>query len=176
MNGSSQRTTTGLWARLHGWMAPLDRERPGHGDLRRVEITILVVVGLIFATATVNDVVRQTHVNHRLDADLRTWRTITHHDYRNVSLEQDVTHFTTTRGGMRQHLPGAPESVPRVCLIISGPVRDGLREVRGGYYLPAYVPDLRISRYACFGSAREVAKCGLATPAGAPHTPLISER
>jgi hypothetical protein len=137
---------------------------------------ILVIVGLIFATATVNDVVRQTHVNHRLDADLRTWRTLTGHDYKNVALEQDVTHFTSTDVACGNTSAGAPESVPRVCLIISGAVRGGLREVRGGYYLPAYVPDLRVSRYACFGSAREASKCGLATPAGAPHTPLISER
>jgi hypothetical protein len=164
------------WARLPDWMTPLDRERPGRGDLRRVEVTILVIVGLIFATATVNDLVRQIHVNHRLSADLRTWRTVTGHDYRNISLEQDVTHFTSTEVACGNTSPGPPGSVTGVCLIISGPVRHGLREVGGGYYLPAYRPDLRANRYACFGSAKAAGKCGLATPPGAPHAPLISGR
>jgi len=175
MNGSARRTESNLWARLPDWMAPLPRERRGRGDLRRVESTILVIVGLIFATATVNDLIRETHVNHRLSADLRTWRAITHHDYRNISIEQDVKHFTSTEVACGNTSTGPPESVPRVCLIISGPVRHGLREVRGGYYLPAYVPDLRGSRYACFGSAGAAGTCGLATPAGAPHAPLIRE-
>jgi hypothetical protein len=175
MSDQPTRTAAGRWARLPDWMAPLDRESTGRGDLRRVEITLLVILGLLLATATVNDLVRQAHVNHRLVADLHTWRTLTGHDYRNISLEQDVHHFTNTETACGNTSPGPPESVSRVCLVISGPVRDGLREEHGGYYLPAYVPDLRINRYGCFGSAKQRKLCGLATPAGAPHTPLASE-
>ena len=41
---------------------------------RLIETTLLILAGLLLAIATVNDVVDQTHVNHRLIADLRTWR------------------------------------------------------------------------------------------------------
>ena len=39
---------------------------------------------------TINDVVLRTHTNHRLNADLRTWRLYTGHAYRNLSVSQDV--------------------------------------------------------------------------------------
>ena len=53
-------------------------------------MTLLILAGLLLAVATVNDLVQQTHVNHRLNADLRTWREYTGHDYKNVSTEQDL--------------------------------------------------------------------------------------
>ena len=52
---------------------------------------------LLLAIATVNDVVRQTHINQRLIADLRTWRAYTGHDYKNVAIEQQLLGPTTKR-------------------------------------------------------------------------------
>ncbi len=68
-----------------------------------VEVTLLILAGLLLAVATVNDVVDQTHVNHRLNADLRTWREYTGHDYKNVSTEQDLYRPHHERRGLRQH-------------------------------------------------------------------------
>ena len=70
---------------------------------------MLVLVGLLLAIATVNDVVLDTHVNHRLVADLRTWREYTGHDYKNVSTEQDVRNFTTTDVVCGNTDPGPPK-------------------------------------------------------------------
>ena len=78
------------WGWLPAWLRPRSAEVPGSGQLRLVETTLLVLVGVLLAVATVNDVVRQTNVNHRLIADLRTWRAYTGHGYHNLSIEQEL--------------------------------------------------------------------------------------
>ena len=45
-----------------------------------MESTLLVLAFIVLAVAVVNDVVRQVHVNERITADLRTWRTVTGND------------------------------------------------------------------------------------------------
>ena len=55
-----------------------------------IETIVLVLVGLFFALATVNDLSREAGINHRLVADLSTWRHYTHHDYLNVSIDQET--------------------------------------------------------------------------------------
>lgn len=165
-------TRSEKWGWLPTALRPLEREHTGRGELRLIETTVLVIIGVILAIATVNDVVRQTHTNHRLVADLRTWRTVTGHDYKNVGVEQDIKTFTTRDIPCGNVSPGAPESVSRICLILTGPVRHGMRTVAGGYYLPAYVQDLRKSRYGCFGIAESEDLCGAPIPAGAPQLKL----
>jgi hypothetical protein len=59
-------------AQLPEWARPRDEERRGLGSLRLAETTILILFGVLLAVATVNDVAQQTHVNHRLIADLHT--------------------------------------------------------------------------------------------------------
>lgn len=159
-------------SRLADWARPLERERRGRGELRLIETTILVLAGILLAVATVNDVVLQTHTNHRLVADLRTWRKLTGHNYKDLGAEQDVKHFTTRDVTCGNTVGGAPESVPRVCLIMTGPVRHGLRAVHGGYYLPAYVQDIAKNRYGCFGTAVGEGLCKMQTPPGA-STPAL---
>jgi hypothetical protein len=169
--------------RPHGWGRLPERLRPregdrseigqrGRGDLRRVESTLLVLALLVLTAATVNDVARQIKVNDRLTADLRTWRTFTGHDYRNISIEQDLKGHSTREVLCGNTSPGAPGALPQVCLIVTGPVVGGRRAVHGGFYLPPYLPDLRPDRYACFGTAVDAGLCGLPTPPGAPHAPL----
>ncbi|HEX4838327.1 MAG TPA: hypothetical protein VFV03_07390 [Solirubrobacteraceae bacterium] len=144
------------------------------GSLRLAETTILVLVGVLLAVATVNDVVRQTHVNHRLVADLGTWRTITGHDYRNLKVEQDLKGHTTRDTVCGNVSPGGPDERTQVCLTFVGPVLSGRRAVSGGYYLPAQTVDERSSRYACFGAPAQAGLCGRAAPpAGAALAPPL---
>jgi hypothetical protein len=121
--------------------------------VRLIETTVLVLVGLLLAGATVNDVVRQTHVNQRLIADLRTWRTRTGHDYHNLTVEQTVFgERNQTEVVCGNTSPGAPKTHIQLCLAIGGPAVDGRRTVRGGWYLPANTEeDLPRDRYGCFG-------------------------
>jgi hypothetical protein len=144
------------------------------GSLRLAETTILILVGTLLAIATVNDVVRQTHVNHRLVADLRTWRAVTGHAYHNLSVGQDLKGYTTRETVCGNVSPGGPKERTQVCLVLVGPVLSGRREVNGGYYLPAQTVDARRSRYACFGAAARAGLCGLTRPpAGAPPAPPL---
>jgi hypothetical protein len=142
------------WGWLPGWLRPRAAEVPGSGQLRLIETTLLVLVGVLLAVATVNDVVRQTNVNHRLIADLRTWRAYTGHGYHNLSIEQELFGAHSGREVVCGNTsPGAPKARTQLCLAIWGPVVDGRRTVHGGWYLPARSEDVRAQRYACFGPA-----------------------
>jgi hypothetical protein len=141
---------------LPAWLRPRAREQPGSGRLRLIETTLLVLLALLLAIATVNDVVRQTHINHRLIADLTTWRAYTGRSYHNLSIEQELF------GAASQHevvcgntSPGAPKARTQLCLVIYGPTSGGLRTVYGGWYLPPKVEDVRADRYGCFGPASQ---------------------
>jgi hypothetical protein len=123
--------------------------------VRLVETTLLVLAGLLLAVAVVNDVVRQTHVNHRLETDLHTWRAYTRHDYHNLSIEQAVFGETNTTDVVCGNtVPGVPKSRVQICLAIGGQTVDGRRTVTGGWYLPVHSEeDLPENRYGCFGPA-----------------------
>jgi len=139
---------------LPDWLRPRGLELPGSGRMRLIETTLLLLMGLLLAVATINDLVRQTDVNHRLIADLGTWRGYTGHEYHNLSIEQELFGAASQKEvvcGNRS--PGAPRARPQICLVIYGPVRAGRREVHGGWYLPAVVEDVRADRYGCFGPA-----------------------
>jgi hypothetical protein len=128
---------------------------------RLIETTVLGLIGLLLAVGVVNDVVRQVHTNHRLNADLATWRGYTGHDYRNLQTEQAVNNPDSTREVICGNTsPGAPKAHQQLCLIMTGPVVDGRRTVHGGYFLPPLtlfdVPHLR---YACFGVAKSQELC-----------------
>jgi hypothetical protein len=164
----------GIWGRLPEWARPLDEERQGLGSRRLAETTILILIGVFLAVATVNDVVLQTHVNHRLTADLATWRTVTGHDYVNIDTEQDIKTYTTRDTVCGNVSPGAPGERAQICLNVVGPVVSGVRTVTGGFYLPAYHPNLYGNRYGCFGQAEQQGLCGLtAAPADSPPDPPL---
>jgi hypothetical protein len=142
------------WERLPGWLRPRAIELPGSGRMRLIETTLLVLVGVLLAVATVNDVVRQTHVNHRLIADLRTWRVYTGHPYHNLAIEQELFGRASQREVVCGNTsPGAPKARTQLCLAIWGPEVGGRRMVHGGWYLPPKVEDVRADRYGCFGPA-----------------------
>ena len=142
------------WRRLPPSLRPREREQAGSGRLRLVETTLLIIAGLLLATATINDVARQVGVEHRLRDDLQTWRAYTRHDYRNLTVDQQLlgaqSEHEVVCGNTR---PGPPKSSRQLCLEVWGPVRAGRREVHGGWYIPAGSEDERSLRRGCFGDA-----------------------
>lgn len=156
------------------WARPRDSERRGLGSLRLAETTILILLGAFLALATVNDVIQQTHVNHRIVADELTWRTATGHDYHEIATEQDVKAHTTRDVVCGNVSPGGPKEHAQICLVLVGSAQGGLREVSGGYYLPPKSIDIRRLRYACFGAPAKASLCGLRSPpAGSPPSPSL---
>jgi hypothetical protein len=147
------------WDWLPPRLRPLDREPAGGGRRWRIETAALLVLGLLLTIATVNDVVLNTHTNHRLVADLRTWRAYTGHDYKNVSTEQDINHHTTTDVVCGNTVPGPPKERVQICLQMTGPVVHGYRAARGGWYVPPKTQNLRRYRYACFGTTKAQRAC-----------------
>lgn len=139
------------------------RRGPSHGGAipprRLIEGAVLLLAGILLATATINDVVRQTHVNHRLDADMRTWRAYAHRNYHSLSVSQDTRGLSTREVVCGNTAPGTPKERTQLCLQIIGPVRAGRRTVSGGWYLPPRAEDLRRYRYACFGAAVGEERC-----------------
>ena len=101
----------------------------------------------------------QVHVNHRLSADLATWRGSTGHDYRNLAIEQRPTNPDTTREvHLRQHLArGAQVAHAAVPDHDRSDRATGAARCDGGYYLPRVPPGrpTRGNRYGCFGAAAE---------------------
>jgi hypothetical protein len=150
----------GRWKFLPEWLQPRDCEREGTGRRRLIEVTLLILAGLLLAVATVNDLIEQTHVNHRLIADLRTWREYTDHDFKNVSTEEDLYGHTTRDVACGNTTPGPPKERIQLCLQVTGPIVDGRRAVHGGWYLPPKVEDVPIYRYGCFGTATPALYCG----------------
>jgi hypothetical protein len=134
-------------------------QRRESGDLRAVETTILLLAALLLAIATINDVVRQTRVNHRLIADLATWRSYTGHRYHNLSVSQDYTEHFTREVVCGNTSPGEPKQRVQLCLVITGPIAAGHRHVSGGWHLPARSEDQPALRYGCFGSAPAEFRC-----------------
>jgi hypothetical protein len=159
VSGSSEPLRRGLASGLPERLRPRESEDPGTGQTRLVETTLLVLVALFLLIATVNDLVRQTHVNHRLVADLRTWRQYTGHDYKNVSVEQDFYGHTTRDIACGNVSPGAPKARTQLCIVLTGPVRAGRRAAHGGFYLPPKVDDVPRYRYGCYGSATSAGLC-----------------
>ena len=150
---------SGFGSGLPERLRPRESEDPGQGRTRLIETTLLLIVGLLLAIATINDVILQTHVNHRLVADLRTWREYTGHDYKNLSAEQDQIGHTTRDFVCGNTSPGAPKERLQLCLVLTGPVVDGRRAARGGWYLPPKAENLRRYRYGCYGTAEAGGFC-----------------
>jgi hypothetical protein len=151
MNELSRPVEPNPWRRLPAWLRPRPVELPGSGRTRLIETTLLALAALLLAIATVNDVVLQSKVNHRLVADLGTWRSYTGHDYRNLSIEQDFYGHTNREIVCGNTKPGPPGEVVQICLLMTGPVVDGRRTVRSGWYLAPKTRNLARNRYGCFG-------------------------
>jgi hypothetical protein len=149
-------------------MSVLDRLPPvlqpravddGGGPGRRAaELAVLLVLGLLLAAATVDDVVHQVRVDERIAVDKTTWIAYTHHPLKKIFIKTGVG--TTTDVGCAPPATGASY---RLCLILSGP-SSPRRMVRGGYRLPLIGDNRFGRRYACFGSALGDGLCGASGP------------
>lgn len=154
MSGASMPGREGRRERLPAWLRPRALELSGSGRTRLIETTLLVLIGVLLAIATVNDLAREVRINHRLIADLRTWRQYTHHDYHNIAIDQETLGAESQREVLCGNTsPGPPGARTQICLAIWGPVVSGRRTVHGGWYLAPYVADLPANRYGCFGAA-----------------------
>jgi hypothetical protein len=151
MSAPSSSAQPGPRRRLPARLRPLAVERPGSGRTRLIETTLLALAALLLAIATVNDVVLQSKVNHRLVADLGTWRSYTGHAYRNLSIEQDFYGHTNREVVCGNTKPGPPGEVVQICLLMTGRVVHGRRTVRSGWYLRPKTRNLARNRYGCFG-------------------------
>ena len=154
---------------LPEWAAPRDMPPsgdPAGRDTRAIETVIVVLIGVVLAAAVVRDVVRQTHVNERTAADRATWRAYTHRKVKNLdvrTLERGTTDFVCASTNPQRPLP-------RLCLMVSGPVRGGRRAIAGGYYLEPFRKDAYPYRWSCFGVPAGRSLCGLRS-APPPATP-----
>jgi hypothetical protein len=156
MSGPSDSAAHDGWTWLPAPLRPRSSERAGSGRLWLIETTLLVLIGVLLATATINDVARQTGINERLIADLATWRAYTGHAYKNVEVDQHLLGESGDREVVCGNTtPGAPKARTQLCLAIWGPVVNGRRTVHGGWYIPPRSEDQRAGRYGCFGSAAE---------------------
>ncbi len=174
MSDSPTQAAGGAPARLPEWARPRASERRGLGSLRLAETTVLILFGVLLAVATVNDVARQTHVNHRLMADTHTWRVATGHDYHNLATYQDYKGFTTRDTVCGNLSPGGANERTQLCLTLLGPTIDGKRAISGGFYLPPGSENEPHERYACFGAAVRARLCGKGLPpAGSPPAPPV---
>lgn len=144
------------WDRLPANVQPRPQQADEpRGRLWRVETIALLLVFALLATATVNDLVRQAHINHRLVADLTTWRAYTRHNYKNVSVDQQTLGVSSKHDVVCGNTePGPPNVKTQVCLVVLGPVDGGRRTVAGGWYLPPNTQDdVQAVRFGCFGPA-----------------------
>lgn len=139
---------------------PREREDHGSGRMRLIETTLLVLAGVLLLVATINDLSRQADVNHRLNADIATWRAYTGHGYHNLDISQELLGQSTRREVVCGNTsPGAPKTRTQVCLMIGGPTAAGRRRVLGGWYTAPMAEDARASRYGCFGAAVDEGLC-----------------
>ena len=144
------------WARLPNWLRPREHEQAGRGSMRLIETTLLVLVGIVLAVATVNDLARQAGINHRLLADLATWRSHTGHQYREITVDQELLGARTEHEVVCGNTsPGAPKARTQLCLVIWGPTVNGRRTIHGGWYLSPGSEDQRSTRFGCFGTGAE---------------------
>ena len=143
-----------------GWaegLPPVLRPREqgsGESSGRRwlIETALLLALGVFLLVATINDLSRQQGVNSRLNADLRTWRAYTGHDYQNLLVDTQLLGATSKREVVCGNTsPGAPKAETQICLLIWGPIANGQRPVHGGWYLPPRSEDVQRLRYGCFG-------------------------
>jgi len=150
----------GAFSRLPERIRPRRTEAPGTGQMRLIESTLLVLVALVLLIATVNDLSRQATVNKRLVADLKTWRTYTGHNYKNVTVDQELLGSSSGREVVCGNTkPGELKGTTQICLVVAGPIEGGKRTIQGGWYLPPKVEDERALRYGCFGEEEVLEKC-----------------
>lgn len=157
MSASAIPWRTRLSARVAPRAVPVSGDPAGR-DVRGIETAVVLLIGLVLLVAVIHDVSRQTSINIRVSADKSTWRLYAHRRDKKLDvrlLPQGTTDY------LCQSTPLAVRArAPRLCLMIDGPVRHGLRTVEGGYYVPPRRQDRYITRTGCFGVPATTHLCG----------------
>jgi hypothetical protein len=152
--GTAGGSGGGAFARLPDALAPREHEPPRSRRRWAIETGVLVLVGVFLLVAVANDLSRQSDVNARLNADLRSWRQYTGHQYHSISVDTQLLGRTSQREVVCGNTtPGPPKERTQLCLMVWGPIRGGVRTVHGGWYLPPRSEDVYGARYGCFGPA-----------------------
>jgi hypothetical protein len=171
-----------LLGRMPENLRPLDAERDDGGRRRRIQNGLLIAIAIVLAVSVGYDLTRQAKISYRLTADIETWREITGHDFKNVSIVQDTHHYTTTdiACGNTGDIRARAGHKPQICFVIVGPIIhetiDGRSVERrasyGGFFVPAFTStDYKVNRYGCFGRAIAEERCKRSTPSGLPYRP-----
>ena len=155
--------------RLPDWLAarPDGQRDPASRDVRAIETTILLLVGLLLAVAVVYDVAYQTRVNIRESADRATWRAFAHIQTKHLSVLPPERGTTDIVCRSSSTVAATAAHQVRVCLVVSGPTVHGLRHIDGGFYLQPKRSDSFAYRYGCFGLPARTRFCGATSAAGA---------
>ncbi len=135
---------------------------PAGRDVRGIETAVVLLIGLILLVAVVHDVARQTSINIRVSADKNTWRLYAHR--RDKKLDVRLLPHGTTEYLCQSTPLTLSARAPRLCLMIDGPMRRGLRTVEGGYYVPPLREDRYATRTRCFGLPATRHLCGGKAP------------
>lgn len=134
----------------------------------RIENIVLIAVGVLIAVAAIYDLTREVRIDNRLTADIETWRQVTGIHDEEVAIEQDLASYTTRDTACGNVTGNKEVGVPRICLMMVGPISGGRRKVLGGFYLPPYLPLGPHDRYGCFGSTVSEHFCAYVTRPGLP--------
>jgi hypothetical protein len=154
---------------------PLSAERGDVRRRRRIQNLLLIAIALVLTASVIVDLTRQARINYRLTADIETWRELTGHKFKNVSIVQDTHHYTTTDLACGNTSEARAGHKSQICFVLTGPIRheriDGKSVERrasyGGFFVPAFMStDYKVNRYACFGRAVAEERCTRTTP---PH-------
>ncbi len=146
-----------LLHRLPPWLAPREQDSSGR-RLWRIETIVLILVGLILVVASSNDIFWSVDNSAKLVADQTTWREYTHRDYFNVAAAPLVV-GQSLDVACANASPGPPGERTQICILIDGPIVNGVRKVVGGWRLPARTGDFADSRDDCFGAGATQTLC-----------------
>jgi hypothetical protein len=117
-----------------------------------LETTALVLVGVMLAVAVIYDLALDVGNDHRIAADEATWTRFT--GLKPVTIwAKPVSLGQTTDISCGSVAIGPHVRETQVCVVLVGPVRNGLRTVFGAWQLRWGVADHRADRFGCVGGA-----------------------
>lgn len=116
------------------------------------ETFVLVVIGIVLLVAVLYDVSYDVGNDHRMVADVRTWRQFVGQKPDTIWAKPVVLgHTEDVSCGSVALGPATQET--QVCLLLVGPVRNGVRTIAAGWQLPWGDSDHSYDRFSCFGPA-----------------------
>jgi hypothetical protein len=139
--------------RVPSWLAPREStdKTLRRGPLWMYETFVLIVVGIVLSVAVIYDLSYDVGNDHRMAADVATWRLFVGQKPTTIWAHPvQLGHTTDVSCGTVALGPAVNET--QVCLLLVGPVRNGLRRIYGGWQLAWGLSDHTGYRFACFGS------------------------